>query len=353
MEKNHRYTVATLCWTYNHVLYIESALKGFAQQKTTFPVIYIIVDDASTDGEQELLREWAESYLELNELGTSYKKEMPYGELIFAKHKNNANAYFSILLLRENHYQTGKNSLKLEYVSTWCKSSKYIALCEGDDFWTASNKLQLQVSKMEEYPDVDISAHTYRLIDAKTGNQLMTHCNSKAETIFSTEEVILGEGGFVGTATLLIRQAVFDRKDQLPFWKNMNYDYTTQIAGSLRGGLLYIPDCMSTYRKGVPGSFCDRHKADGVKADKEYNIRKNEMLHQLDIETNGKYHKSICARLLLNNIRSFYSAKENRETLKDNKEGLQLIPCKKRLSMYILCYCPMIVKIYRFLRYQD
>ena len=59
MEKQYTYTVATICWTYNHAKYIGDTLKGFSNQQNNFPVVYIIIDDASTDGEQEVLLKWA------------------------------------------------------------------------------------------------------------------------------------------------------------------------------------------------------------------------------------------------------------------------------------------------------
>ena len=56
MEQNYKYMVVTKCMTYNQSKFICDTLKGFEMQATTFPVVYCIVDDASTDGEQGLLQ---------------------------------------------------------------------------------------------------------------------------------------------------------------------------------------------------------------------------------------------------------------------------------------------------------
>ena len=113
MSQVYKYMVATRCMTYNHSLYIEEALRGFAMQETTFPIVFCVVDDASTDGEQNLLLEWTKNNLELNDDGSLPCKQMPYGKLVFARSIKNNNAYFAILLLSENHY---RKKDKLPYI---------------------------------------------------------------------------------------------------------------------------------------------------------------------------------------------------------------------------------------------
>lgn len=154
MANDTEFKVATQCMTYNHAAYIEQTLKGFAIQQTAFPVVYVVVDDASTDGEPDVLRKWAAQNLaDANAVGK------PYGDLFFARHKDNANAYFAILLLAENHYQTGRDKLKYEYIAQWCSKAAYIALCEGDDCWINPNKLSMQVEYMDRFQDC-VMTHT-------------------------------------------------------------------------------------------------------------------------------------------------------------------------------------------------
>ena len=133
MEKQNTYTVATVCWTYNQAKYIGDTLTGFTIQQTNFPVVYIIIDDASTDGERDVLKLWAQQNLNF-ENETESCQQTYYGELLYGKHKNNANALYSILLLAENHYQAGKGWLKIKYISEWLNNAKYNAWCEGDDY---------------------------------------------------------------------------------------------------------------------------------------------------------------------------------------------------------------------------
>ena len=124
------YMVRVQCMTYNHAPYIEDAMNGFCMQETDFPYVCVIVDDASTDGEPEVIKYYLEKNFDLQ--GSQYFREEDTGDyhLIFAKHKINPNCYFGVLLLKYNHWK--KKKAKAPYFEEWSRS-KYIALCEGDD----------------------------------------------------------------------------------------------------------------------------------------------------------------------------------------------------------------------------
>lgn len=149
--------VAVRCYTFAHAKYIEDTLSGFIMQETTFPVMYLVVDDASKDGEQELLQKWAESNLVSEDGGTLFR-EMPYGILAEGLLRGNSNIAFKIILLSENHYS--KHLPKKNYISEYMDAAKYIAVCEGDDYWISSNKLQKQVDFMECNCDYTLCFHS-------------------------------------------------------------------------------------------------------------------------------------------------------------------------------------------------
>lgn len=119
-EKN--YLVMVKCFTYNQEKYIEDALKGFVMQKTNFPFVCLVVDDCSTDNTASIIK----------------KYEAEYPEIIKG------------VYLTENHRSKGKP--KYPYLEPWINSSKYIAICEGDDYWTNPKKLQKQVDYLEIHP---------------------------------------------------------------------------------------------------------------------------------------------------------------------------------------------------------
>ena len=145
--------VATRCFTFNHAPYIEDAMNGFTMQETTFPVITLIVDDASTDGEPEVIKQYLADHFH-----EPYRTEETVDyHLICAIHNTNPNCTFVVFLLKYNHYCIKKP--KMPYQSEWRDNAKYIAICEGDDYWTEPKKLQKQVDFLESNPDYGL-VHT-------------------------------------------------------------------------------------------------------------------------------------------------------------------------------------------------
>lgn len=212
----YSYLVATRCSTYNHASFITDTLNGFAIQRTTFPVIFIIVDDASTDGEQDLLRKWARENLQLDELSNGCQKEMSYGELIFARHKEQQNSTFAILLLAENHGQSKNRAPKWQYYAEWFNDAKYRALCEGDDYWTDPLKLQEQVQFLESNQDYSL-VHTHFLFQKgtiKTNDEdLLNRMKSiKKDNSKDLIYAILDSNRYrIQTCTVMYRKSFYDK----------------------------------------------------------------------------------------------------------------------------------------------
>ncbi|MBR4265588.1 MAG: hypothetical protein IKQ46_05975 [Bacteroidales bacterium] len=138
--------------TFNHHAYIEDAMNGFVMQKTDFPFVCVIVDDASTDGEPEVIKKYFQTNFDLTENTETDDYVMTFGQ-----HKTNKNCYFAVLYLKYNHYSIKKD--KTPYYSKWQDNSKYIALCEGDDYWIAAEKLQRQADFLEKNEDY-VLCHT-------------------------------------------------------------------------------------------------------------------------------------------------------------------------------------------------
>ena len=143
MSSDYTYMVCTRCMTFNHHAYIEDAMNGFCMQQTNFPFVCVIVDDASTDGEPEVIKKYFDTHFDLSESG-----ETDDYVITFGRHKTNENCYFAVLYLKYNHYSIKKD--KVPYYAKWQDRCKYIALCEGDDYWIAADKLQMQTDFLEE-----------------------------------------------------------------------------------------------------------------------------------------------------------------------------------------------------------
>lgn len=251
--------VSIVCNAYNHGAYIKDALEGFVMQKTNFSYEVLVHDDASTDNTAELIRR--------------YEKEYP--EIIKPVYQT------------VNQYSQGVNITAAFHLPRM--QGKYVAHCEGDDYWTDPLKLQKQYEALEAHPEVDICAHAANEIRSSDGKVIGVIAPGKKETLFTTAEVIAGGGGFVATNTLFYRRELLENLP--PFRVYSGMDYAIQIHGALRGGMLYLPDNMAVYRKSVSGSWTDRMKASGY-ADKQRERLKT-MLDMVNEETGGRYAETI------------------------------------------------------------
>jgi len=221
--------VSICCTAYNHEKYIRSAIEGFLMQKTTFPIEIIIHDDASTDNTAKIIMEYA----------------VKNPDLIIP------------VLQTENQISKKLGSNLVRFVFPRA-AGKYLALCDGDDFWTNPLKLQKQVDELGKYHDCYICFHPASVYDeAEKKTVKIIGQNDSLRRILSPREVILGGGGFMPTCSLVLNRTVFDN---LPDWfiKVPVSDYYLQILGSLNGGALFLKETMSVYRINVKGSWTDR-----------------------------------------------------------------------------------------------
>lgn len=166
------YTVLVRCFTFNHSKYIEDALNGFVMQQTTFPFACLVVDDASTDGEQEVIKSWMEQECDMAD---AKHIDIPTAEVIIVPHKTNRNCTIAVYLLRENLFR--QREKKMKHVIPWREHCQYEAMCEGDDYWIDPLKLQTQVDFLDAHPEVSYSCHRFNVLDEYT-NTYAT-CNNK------------------------------------------------------------------------------------------------------------------------------------------------------------------------------
>lgn len=244
----YKYMLATKCLTYNHAPYINDALRGFAIQKTSFPCVFIVIDDASTDGEPELLRKWAKENLIIDgEKGVN--EYFPFGERYVACLKDNPLALFIIILLSENHH--GKKS-KTPYFEGWLKESKYQALCEGDDFWIDPMKLQKQVDYMEEHKECSLCFtganvvfdNGFENVDVKEYKSLYANLE---ERDYDGTEIL--QSWVLPTASIIYKNSITIKIDK----RFMFWDIIVGLSAAEQGSVHCIPEKMVVYRRNSHG----------------------------------------------------------------------------------------------------
>lgn len=243
------YKVCITCFTYNQALYIEEALNGFCMQETDFPFVCAVVDDASTDGEPEVIKKYLQEHFDLEDRNVVRNEETDDYIKIFARHKTNTNCFFVVLFLKYNHYRIGKD--KIPYFSKWRDSVKYQATCEGDDYWIDSYKLQKQIDFLETHPDYVLCCHETQRYNQTTGEMYFTRHKvlERYPAGFSFDSKYDGwnyDGWLTQTLTNVYRTD-YKGKDVFLSMKK-RYDVIFNFFITRAGKCFLMPDVMSVYR---------------------------------------------------------------------------------------------------------
>lgn len=268
--------VSIKCITYNHKPYIEDTLKGFLMQKTSFNYEILVHDDASNDGTIEILK----------------KYEKMYPEKI------------KVIYEKENLYSQSKEKLRRVFDNKI--NGKYIAVCEGDDYWTDNCKLQKQVEYMEKHPKCSFCFHNVYSFNVKTKkkDKFMKITKRYFKFLHNYNVGDLAKLDFIPTASIMYRS---ENISKIPDF------YYTSIVGDLPLRLImtsfgychYINRIMGVYVQGTGKSATDvfnSNKEENIKNAVDYLNKKKEIIKNVDIFTNYKYHRDI--EIELNRIES-------------------------------------------------
>ncbi len=133
-------------------------------QNTSFPVEVLIHDDASTDGTDEIIKEYSEKYP----------------------------GVFCPLFESENQYGHGHQN-EIDFFNYRRARGKYIAYCEGDDYWTEPLKLQMQIDFMEKHPEYSVCFHRCQYYDEKNGTFREDQCSNILSGFGAGREISLSD----------------------------------------------------------------------------------------------------------------------------------------------------------------
>jgi len=210
--------VSVSCITYNHEKYIEDAIEGFLIQETSFPFEILIHDDASTDNTANIVREYAEKYPNL----------------------------IKPIFQTENQYSKGGGiSSKFNFPRA---KGEYVALCEGDDYWTDSLKLQKQVDFLEGNPDYSACVHQSKVIYEYSTKQSHVFREGVNDILCLADML---EGRVFHTASVLFRTHII-KKHSLPLNITAG-DRALNFLLVSYGSIRFLPDTMCVYRKNEGG----------------------------------------------------------------------------------------------------
>ncbi len=299
--------VAIKCITYNHEPYIRQCLEGFVMQQTNFRFVAIVHDDASTDGTAAIIREYEEKYPDI----------------------------IKPIYETENQYSKQDGSLRrIMNEAIDATGCKYIALCEGDDYWVDPFKLQKQVDYMERNRDCSFCTHKAYLVDAETNDYLSISDVIEIKDKYKIEDAIKGFGRYMATSSFLFRCEILS---YIPNFVRISPcgDYTLPIVSCHFGYIGYLPEIMSSYRVGAKASLTTSWRGNFKKRE-EYNRRYDAMLLALDIDTGYKYSKLIKEESINLWVRTYleYGMYENL-SVEPYKSTYLKLPVIYRLQIYV------------------
>lgn len=215
-------SVSICCTAFNHEDYIADAIESFLAQKSDFKFEIIIHDDFSSDETANIIREY----------------ELRFPELIKPIYQN------------ENQWSKGVYSTF--YFALCAAKGKYIAVCDGDDYWLSPHKLQKQVDAMETFR-VDMCGHPALRVLAD-GTRTAGHAGKMvhAPTYFTARDLFDQNGNMLPMSSIMISERI--KRDLIENMPPVRFHTGFQLMGARRTGLCILPEVMSAYRMNVPNS---------------------------------------------------------------------------------------------------
>jgi glycosyltransferase involved in cell wall biosynthesis len=224
--------ISVCCTTYNIAGIIETTLNSILSQKGDFNIEVIIHDDASTDGTREILKHYKQNYPEI----------------------------FKLVLQNDNQY-TEKNVSLGEIFSRHIiphASGTYIAICDGDDYWTDDNKLQKQLRFLKSN-DSYAGCFTNALILNEMDSSRRPYLTDLEEGAISDFRIFIGGGGLYPSSTLFFRKDALLQTDMymhiMTYTSDLQSDTAFILALCTRGRIGYIDEVTSVYRRRPEGLF--------------------------------------------------------------------------------------------------
>ena len=224
--------LSVVCLAYNAAPYIRQALDGFLMQKTRFPFEVLIHDDASTDGTADIIREYAERFPDI--VRPVFQRENQFSKGVAAS------SAFLWPLIR----------------------GKYVAMCEGDDYWTDPLKLQKQVDWLDAHPDSSVCFHPV-VVHFEDGS----HKDSAYPMPKDCPDGFTFEGllrhNFIQTNSVVFRWKLKGRENEVPADITPR-DWFTNLLHAEKGPIGFIPEAMGVYRRHSGGVWWNSPDAPDV-----------------------------------------------------------------------------------------
>lgn len=283
--------VSVFITTYQHRSFIRDCLESVLIQKTTFPFEILIGEDESTDGTREICIEYAERY--------------PNRIRLFLRDRKTSQLY-------------DKNgNYNYRFNAKWLRKSargKYIASCEGDDYWTDPMKLQKQSKFLESNKDYILTSGGYQTLDEKTGEkkEVIKKVNpsiAEKEYGYSFTLKEASKVWITKTLTLMYRNHEFSNLKLLQYRYSRDLHFIYHLLQEGKG--FYFTEIFGVYRLHAGGVFSP--KSDREKAILRFRVHRE--LYLKNGENNSRVMYFMAITNLLKNHRSYLSKKNSEFSL--------------------------------------
>jgi len=265
--------VSVICLVYNHAPYLRQCLESVVAQETDFRYEVIVHDDASTDGSADIIREFEAAYPDV--IRPIYQTENQYSKRI---------------------------PISYTYMYPAAKG-KYIAMCEGDDYWCDVHKLQMQFDAMEADPSCTLCVHTVQGVNVDgtpNGKQFpqKAPCGDVIRGADLIADVLNGTAYPFQTSGYFYRKEFYwPRREETEFMFRVRTGDTTRLLYlGHHGDIRFIDKVMSCYRMNVAGSWSVKNKANmsfRIQGLREFIT----FLQEYDAYTQGAYHEVVEAAI--------------------------------------------------------
>lgn len=264
--------VSVCCLVYNHEKYLRKCLDGFVMQKTNFKFEVLIHDDASTDKSAEIIREYEEKYPDI--IKPIYQTENQYSQKIPV-------------------------AITFQYPRA---KGKYIAICEGDDYWTNPNKLQMQYDALEANDNCKICVHKVRSVNEAGEIQPLVYpdeSNGFTTGVLNPADALNFCKYYFQTSSYFFEKDIyFEIRDSVKAFLSLcpTGDEALRSIMALVGDYYYIDEEMSCYREGAVGSWTSTVKHDNAKKINRFNRYQSYIEHYIEYLKVNNYDKKMITK---------------------------------------------------------
>lgn len=315
MKNNSDIMVSICCVAYNHEQYIKDALDGFLAQKVDFKYEIIIHDDASTDSTASIIRDY----------------EKRYPDIVKGIYQE------------ENQFSQGIKPLQAFVFPK--AQGKYIALCDGDDYWCDSEKLRKQIDFLEKHEDYSACVHDRFVVDCITQKRIIKRvkrhdCDLSFADICGWRDTLFNSVSLVARRKYISYPKDFDMKTL--------GDYPRALWLRINGKIRFLKDQMAVYRANVSGSWSVwMNDDDDLKKKISLTEETIKMLENVDRYSNYVYHADIVDEIRTNEMMLLEYEGKPEVILKDYKKDLI-----KKYSFKWFCSVVLRVKLHWFWEFQ-